>query len=161
MRHRSWEKLDYVGKDLVLKRLQALAYIDSDGNYVQDDGSTTGTATADQIASLVGGSSAAIVPSTVPAPTTVVTAAGGSGHGSFFSGLADIFNATGTAISRTLGAVSPQRPVTLPGTVGSYVLNPNTGQYVPAVQGTMAASSQSMMVLAGLGIIALVLILKK
>lgn len=160
MKHRSWEKTDYVGKDLVLKRLQALAYIDSEGNYVQDDGTTTGTATPDQIASLVGGSSAAIVPTSTPNPSNVITAAGGTGSGSFFSGLADIFNATGNAVAKTIAVVDPAKPRTLPGTVGAYVLNPSTGQYVPAVQGTMAMSSQSMLLLAGIGILAVVLLLK-
>ena len=166
------DKLDYVGKDLVMQRLTALAYIDSNGNYVNDDGSTTGTATSDQLASLQGNLSSGVDTPTSgapqvfgpPSPTSspTVTPQTASGGGNLFAGLSEMFSAVGSGIGHAYTAINPTaaRPTTLPGQVGSYVYNPATGQYLPAVQGATPVASSSMMLLLGLGLIALVFALK-
>lgn len=151
MKHFERDQMDYVGKDLVLRRLQALAYIDDQGNYVNDDGSTTGTATAAQLASLTGPQGSYASP---PSSSALVTADGGNNN-SALSGVGDIFTAVFSGVGKTISALNPQRPVALPGQTGSFVYNPQTGQYIPAVQGTQNAQMQTILLF---GVLALVIV---
>lgn len=72
------------------------------------------------------------------------TSLSASGQGSILAGITDIFQAVGTGLRTTLSVLNPPKPVSVPGQVGSYVFNPQTGQYMPAVQGTQAVNFGSL-----------------
>jgi hypothetical protein len=118
-------------------------YYGPGGSFVDENGVTLGIASGTNI-NLASGDSIVYGGSNTPPPpppnAALVTADGGGGSTGALSGVADIFTATGNAITGVFKTLSPSRPISLPGQVGSYVYNPQTGQYMPAAQGSAAQS---------------------
>lgn len=116
-------------------------YYGPGGSFVDENGVTLAISSGTNI-NLASGDSLVYGGVTAPPPlpsTALVTADGGNASNAL-SGVADIFGSVGTAFSKVFGSMNPAKPTQLPGQVGSYVYNPGTGQYMPAVQGTSAQS---------------------
>jgi hypothetical protein len=128
-------------------------YVGSGGSFVDENqvplnipsGTDINLATGDTIT--YGGGSA-------PAPAYNGSTSVAAPDQSIFSGLGDMFNGIGSAIGKSVQALSPSKPTSLPGQVGSFVYNPTTGRYVPAVQGTSAMSTSSLVLILGIALIA-------
>ena len=129
-------------------------YVGSGGSFTDENGIPLAVPSGTDI-NLANGNTLTYGGGAAPSPTPPV----GAGNvvqtqgGSNFAGLGDVFNAVGTSIGAVVKALNPQKPTTLPGTVGAYVYNPQTGQYVPAVQGTSAVSTSSLVLVLGIGLI--------
>ena len=139
-------------------------YYGPGGSFVDENGVTLAISSGTNI-NLASGTSlvygGAMAPPPLPSSSVVVTAdGGGGGTQGALSGVADIFSAAGSAVTGVLRGLTPQKPTTLPGQVGAYVYNPQTGQYMPAVQGT-AATSQSMLLLFGFAAVVVLLVFMK
>lgn len=133
------------------------------GSFADENGIPLAITAGTDINLANGGSQTFGSGSTPPAPlppTATVVSAGGTGNSNALAGVAGIFEAVGTAIGVSVKALTPSKPTTLPGSVGSYVYNPQTGQYLPAVQGTSSISTSSLL-LVGIVALGLVILLKK
>lgn len=132
-------------------------YVGAGGSFTDENGiplavpSGTNINLSNGTAMVYGSGSAASPPTSGPSTST-------ASDTSTLAGLSDMFNAVGTAIGKSVTALNPAKPTTLPGQVGSYVYNPQTGQYVPAVQGTAAVGTQSLAMLLVFGLVAVLAI---
>jgi hypothetical protein len=137
-------------------------YYGPGGSFMDENGVPVALASGTDI-NLQSGDTYTYQGPTAPPPPpnagSVVTA--GGDNNSMFSGLGDMFSGIGNAVSKTIGVLNPAKPTTIPGAVGAYVYNPKTGQYMPAVQGTTAISSSTLVLIAIVGVVALAIAFRK
>lgn len=86
------------------------------------------------------------------------TIADTSGSGGWVSGLSGLFEAAGTSFTNIYRTVNPPRPTNVP--PGSMVLDPRSGQYVPAVQPQPLGLDTSSLLTIGLLVIGVVLVMR-